>query len=301
MTEDRLLRSVAAVLPATRRVDSLGAGVQSTAMYLLACEGRRPRPEIAVFADTQGEPQYVYDHLERLIDYGRAHGGPPIKIVTAGDLRADTLSKASVSPPLWVRRPDGKPGGPGFRGCTDRYKTRPINAFLRQWAQVPRGCTTPVVQLNLGISTDEALRQKRSREPWLVYRHPLLDLPGLQWSRQQCEAYLRQRGFDSTPKSACVYCPFHTDELWSEVRALDPDGWQAAVALDRQVRHGTRGRDEGGATFFLHRSLLPLDQVALPTYQPGATATAIGCSPHSCPGDEIALIDDPTSTRRRTG
>lgn len=291
MSEDRLLQRVAAVLPATRRADSLGAGVQSTAMYLLACDGRRPRPEVAVFADTQGEPQYVYDHLEQLIAYGRSHRGPAIRIVTAGNLRADTLSKSSVSPPLWVRRADGQPGGPGFRGCTDRYKSRPINAFLREWAEVPRGCAAPVVQLSLGISTDEALRQKRSREPWLVYRHPLLHVPGLGWSRAQCQAYLRERGFASTPKSACVYCPFHSDELWAEVRALDPAGWQDAVAFDRQVRLGTRGRDEQGASFFLHRSLLPLEQVRLPPYRPGMATTGLGCSPHSCPGDEIALIE----------
>ena len=47
------------------RVLSLGAGVQSTTLALMAA--RRdidPMPDCAIFADTGWEPEAVYDHLD---------------------------------------------------------------------------------------------------------------------------------------------------------------------------------------------------------------------------------------------
>lgn len=44
------------------RILSLGAGVQSTALLVMAAEGLID-VDAAVFADTQWEPRKVYDHL----------------------------------------------------------------------------------------------------------------------------------------------------------------------------------------------------------------------------------------------
>ena len=46
---------------------SLGAGVQSSTMALMAAKGEiTPMPDCAIFADTQAEPQSVYDYLDWL-------------------------------------------------------------------------------------------------------------------------------------------------------------------------------------------------------------------------------------------
>lgn len=46
---------------------SLGAGVQSTTMLLMAAAGElEPLPELAIFADTGWEPATVYEHLDWL-------------------------------------------------------------------------------------------------------------------------------------------------------------------------------------------------------------------------------------------
>ncbi len=51
---------------------SLGAGWQSTALYLMAMDGEIPvRFDCAVFADTQAEPRAVYEHLAWLEAQGR--------------------------------------------------------------------------------------------------------------------------------------------------------------------------------------------------------------------------------------
>lgn len=48
------------------RVLSLGAGVQSSTLYLMACAGEfgEESPTVAIFADTQWEPPAVYEWLE---------------------------------------------------------------------------------------------------------------------------------------------------------------------------------------------------------------------------------------------
>lgn len=267
-----------------RRVLSLGAGVQSTTLLLMAADRLIEPWEVAVFADTGGEPAYVYEHLARLASYAEERGIPVVK-VSQGSLLDDTLTKKSVSPPLWVKKADGKPGGPGFRGCTDRYKVRPIDKWLRQFAAVPRGCKDVRVQLGIGISTDEATRQKDSGQAWIKHTYPLINLG---FSRSDCRRWLDEKGWGETPKSACTYCPYHSGALWAEVKALDPQGWTEAVLFDRAVREGTRQRDEEGATFFLHRDLVPLDQAELPAYVPGAADEGVGCSPFACPGDTLA-------------
>lgn len=50
------------------RIISLGAGVQSTTMALMAAHGAiTPMPDCAIFADTGWEPIAVYDHLRWLM------------------------------------------------------------------------------------------------------------------------------------------------------------------------------------------------------------------------------------------
>jgi integrase len=90
---------------------SLGAGVQSSAVLLLACEGVIPRFDVALFADTGWEPRAVYANLARL----RAHAakfGIPVRTVSAGNIRDDALDPAHrfVSMPLHVLNPDGSRG-----------------------------------------------------------------------------------------------------------------------------------------------------------------------------------------------
>jgi hypothetical protein len=45
------------------RILNLGAGVQSTTLFLMSHEGVIPPIDHAIFADTQEEPEAVYDHL----------------------------------------------------------------------------------------------------------------------------------------------------------------------------------------------------------------------------------------------
>ncbi|HXF81293.1 MAG TPA: hypothetical protein VNN19_00860 [bacterium] len=58
---------------------SLGAGVQSTTLALMAARGEIERPEAAIFADTGWEPRAVYEHLAWLI--AELDGSLPVHVV----------------------------------------------------------------------------------------------------------------------------------------------------------------------------------------------------------------------------
>jgi len=90
------------------RVLSLGAGVQSMTMALMAAHGLMGHVDAAIFADTGAEPAPVYQHL-RWLD---RHGYPrPPKSACAECPFTDQrgMAMASGQRPCWLR------GGMCFR------------------------------------------------------------------------------------------------------------------------------------------------------------------------------------------
>lgn len=78
--------------PIRLRALSLGAGVQSTTLALLAAHGEiGPMPDCAIFANTGWEPKAVYEHLAWLMSPNVLPF--PVHIVSAGSIR-DQLVQA---------------------------------------------------------------------------------------------------------------------------------------------------------------------------------------------------------------
>jgi hypothetical protein len=205
----------------TLRALSLGAGVQSTTLALLAEAGDLPTPDVAIFADTGWEPAAVYTHLARLT----AAVSFPVLRVSVGNLRDDALDpeRRYASVPYFVRNPDGT-DGMGRRQCTSEYKLNPIRRKVRELlgAAGPEFRTVPggrVAEQWVGFSTDEVGRVNAARDSdgvrYLTTRYPLLEL-GM--SRTDCQRWLRARGWGATTKSACLGCPFHGNARWRDLR-----------------------------------------------------------------------------------
>jgi 3'-phosphoadenosine 5'-phosphosulfate sulfotransferase (PAPS reductase)/FAD synthetase len=167
------------------RVLSLGAGVQSSALFLMACEGIEP-VDAAIFSDTGWEPAAVYEWLQVLEAIGAERGG---------DIRADALT-GFASLPLYVEK-DGQ-RLMGQRQCTNQYKLRPIRRRLRELQ-----CGSERVELSLGISLDEIRRMKDADVQWIKHVYPLVDR---RMTRGDCITWLQTHGFPVPPKSACVGC-----------------------------------------------------------------------------------------------
>ncbi|MFD3438817.1 hypothetical protein ACFWU3_15090 [Streptomyces sp. NPDC058685] len=253
---------------AALRVLSLGAGVQSTSLLLLAAGGRLPRLDAAVFADTGWEPKAVYRHLDRLEHEVAVPAGIPIIRTGGGNIRADALDPVHrfASMPLFVRNPDGTVGMIR-RQCTDEYKLKKIKREVRCLLGVPEGRRVPkglFVEQWVGISRDEFTRAKDSGIRYAVNRHPLLEMD---WARTDCLRFLARQGWQCTPKSACIGCPFHSNAQWRDMRDHQPEEWADAVAFDHTIRHGNVRGIAGSVPLlgeaYLHRSCLPLDQAPI--------------------------------------
>jgi hypothetical protein len=270
-------------IPPARRFLSLGAGVQSSALLLLACEGRIDRFDGAIFADTGWEPAEVYRHLDRLETIAD-RAGIPIHRISAGHIRDDALDPKHrfASMPLFTLGPNGE-RGMARRQCTNEYKIRPIKKQVRRFLGYPHPSRVPDwchAEIAIGISVDEFHRAKDSDVGYMRNVFPLLDLG---WRRSDCRAYLTAKGMPDTPKSSCLGCPFHGNAYWRRLRDTSPDEWADAVAFDRAIRHGHPRATAAGApargTFYLHHSRTPLDSADL-----GAAdrPDPDGCSPWSC-------------------
>ena len=258
------------------RVLSLGAGVQSTTLLLLSAEGRLPRLDGAVFSDTGWEPSAVYEHFERLVREVAEPAGIPIHRVSVGNIREDALNPEHrfASMPLFIKNQDG---GDGMtrRQCTAEYKLKPIKAKVRELLGYPHPTPVPrgmFAEQWVGISRDEFGRAKDSGINYLRSEFPLLDMDGAAdgrqgWTREDCLRYLRANGWESTPKSACIGCPFHGNSQWRRMRDENPTEWADAVDFDHAIRSGNaRGNANGKPLLgeaYLHSSRLPLDQAPI--------------------------------------
>ena len=246
------------------RILSLGAGVQSTTLALMIAHGELDPIDCAIFADTQSEPQAVYDHLARL----RAPGVLPfpVHIVTKGSLRQELIDASEGKrgawgrPPLFLINPDGS-DGMTRRQCTQDYKLDVITKEVRHLAGIkPRspGPKEVVVEQLIGISIDEAHRQKDARFRWIENTYPLVR-HGI--TRAECVEKLTAWGWTDVPKSACTFCPYHSDTMWDDMQRNDPVSFADAVDIDRRLR------SDGGKHYmlkgvpFLHRERIPLELV----------------------------------------
>lgn len=249
----------------TIHVIGLGAGVQSSTMALMAARSgdlMLPTPVAAVFADTGAEPPSVYawlDWLETQLPF-------PVYRVNAGSLW-DTLTKVRTredgsgtyirqSIPAWT---DNGRGGatPLMRGCTRDYKVNPIVSKVKQ---LRREHGASIVKQWIGISRDEAHRMKESGIPGIEHIWPLIDA---RMTRTHCLEWMARNGYPTPPRSACVFCPYHSDAEWRRLKTEEPEAFQQAVEAEQFLQASIREvtRPTANTMPFLHKSLRPLAEV----------------------------------------
>lgn len=241
--------------PRPIRSISYGGGVQSTALLVLAAQGRIDFPLflMANVGDDSENPATLRYVEEYARPFAAEHG---IELAVLDRIKRDgsveTLwgrltREGSRSLPIPVRMSNG---APGQRSCTADFKIKVIGKELKR-----RGATekTPAV-IGIGISVDEIHRaNNRKVEPHEVITYPLLDL-GLR--RTDCARIIREAGLPVPPKSSCFFCPFHRPETWHDQRRDEPDLFEKSCQLEELLNER---RDELGKNHvFLTRFARPL-------------------------------------------
>jgi hypothetical protein len=240
-------------------VISLGAGVQSSTMALMAADGELPKPDCAIFADTGNEPKAVYtylDFLKKVLPY-------PIYKVSKGNITEDMINSIKnntkfPTAPFFTQNVITGKKGMLRRQCTSDYKIQPIKKKLRELCNIGYKKHFPkdkYIEQWIGISTDEIQRMKPSRDPYILNRHPLIEL---KMSRQDCINYLNKNKIPSPEKSACIICPYHNDAYWHFMKTERLSEFKEAVELDKKIRTGAKNIKDN---LYLHKSCKPLDEV----------------------------------------
>ena len=247
----------------TLNIISLGAGVQSSTLALMAAHGEiTPHVDAAVFADTQAEPASVMRWLDQLEGFIAAAPFPfPVHRVTNGNLFVDsTKLRTSVksgqlymshSVPAFVLNENGTKGT-YLRQCTDLHKLTP----LRRKIDELRGKNNAIVWI--GISTDEAHRMKPSQRRGVDHIWPLIDA---NVSRSKCLQWMQEKNYPTPPRSACVFCPYHNDKEWTRLKTQEPEEFARAVSYEQFLQSCARQTPRLTGIPFLHASRIPLDQV----------------------------------------
>ena len=248
-------------------VISLGGGVQSSVMALVASGGAFGQlPDCAIFADTHWEPPTIYTHL----DWLSRNLSFPLYVVDNGrSLREDAKAltnhsgnRGLIDLPLYLKGParagerNGQGDGMGRRQCTEHYKIRPVRRKIRELLGLSRGQRVPAdttVELWLGISTDEAIRMKTSRDRWIHNRYPLIEV-GM--SRKDCLEWWEGRYDRPLERSACIGCPYQSRQRWAETKRRWPKLFAEVVEIDSNLR----GKLAFAKEPYLHPRRVPLAQ-----------------------------------------
>jgi hypothetical protein len=250
------------------RILSLGAGVQSSTLLLMAEKGVIAPFDCAIFADTGWEGRITYEWLDWLKQVCKTPiitvQGPRGSIYDwSMSLRARSGTAASLEGLPYFTERDGSKGMLR-RQCTDHFKIRPIHRETRRLLglvprqHAPKDC----VEQALGISLDEAQRVRTSRERMTFLSFPLVKM-GM--TRQDCINWLARNKYPVPPKSSCIGCPFHKNDEWRAVRGTDPAGWKQAVSLDNTIRQAGISDGRLSSFLYLHSSRRPLEEVDLST------------------------------------
>lgn len=220
-------------------------------------------PKAAIFADTQAEPAAVMkwlDWLETQLPF-------PIIRTTKGSLKYDSLrvikSRKSGRKylkgliPAYVLNHNGTKGLLS-RKCTADYKVEMIVRETRKLCDWKRGEKRLLVDMWIGISRDEIIRMKPSRNAFIENRWPLIDL---NMTRQGCLEWMKRNNYPEPPRSACTFCPFHSDEEWRRIKTQTPDEWNAVVEYERNLIAAAKSQEALRGIPYLHESCKPIETV----------------------------------------
>jgi hypothetical protein len=251
------------------RILSLGAGVQSSTLALMIEQGELPTIDAAIFADVKGEPKKVYEWLEYLKTKITSY---PIHIVTWRDLKQDILDASkgeykAFTAPFFTKNLETGKKGMLRRQCTADYKIKPVVQKIRELLGLAKGEKRKAgtqVDLLMGISQDEISRMKRNPIKYINNIYPLVDK---KMTRKDCIEWMEDNFYPRPPRSACTFCPYHSNEEWIRIKNDSPEEWKEVVAMDRAIRSQERFKEKnkGSASLkdeiFLHRSCKPIDEV----------------------------------------
>lgn len=246
------------------KILSCGAGMQSTALALKACENKKaiingntlvhaevPIYDWIIFCDLDKEPEWVYKQVN-FIQRACENVQIPFVVLSEGDgygksLYNDYMNNFGIksvrSIPFWTltEEVDEKTGilkqkkGKMPRVCTMDYKINVIQRFIKyeilgyKKFERLRSEDIKAHEMHIGFSYEERSRCKENPNPMFENRFPLVEM---KLERKHNYAYIRDIWGLETKASACLICPFHTNYFFKDLEKHQPEQYQQVLAFD---------------------------------------------------------------------
>jgi hypothetical protein len=233
------------------KVLSLGWGIQSFTLASMVAIGELEPIDVAIHSDTGYESKLTYEFAERWTEWLESHG-VHVETVHGTDGTTDQIFNTSKSGYRFLKIPafytqDGK-RSIMRRQCTTHWKIRPV----RHW--ITKNRSKRKVEQWIGISLDERERMRISDVKFLTNRFPLVEK---RMTRDMCIAWLENHGLEVPPKSACIFCPYHSEAQWAKTKSVTDD-WKRAIEVDELVRNFELDKE-----IYLNSQLKPLAELDL--------------------------------------
>ena len=220
----------------TVEILSYGGGKQTIAMCVLVAQGRLPRPDYIIAADTGREVKSTWEYLDQYARPLMASIGMDIH-VAGHDLATRDLYSHNGDLLIPAFTQTGKL--PTF--CSSEWKARVVQRHARSL-----GAKTSELMVWIGFSLDETNRIKSTEGR----RFPLVEA---MLTSTDCYHIIETAGLPVPKKSRCGMCPHQNNSEWREVRDTDPELGREAISIDEEIRAND---DRGG--LYLHGSRVPL-------------------------------------------
>ena len=241
-----------------KQVFSSGGGTQSTAITALIIQGKLPRPDYIVIADTGYECQSTWDYLDNVVN--PALNNIDLKVERIGldyqsipDHRKRFLShnENTVLLPMWTDQTGSIGKLSGY--CTNTWKVETRNRYLSQVHNITRKDYV----IWIGFSVDEGRRAQRMMAG-KEYQDGLIRFPLIEsrLTRKQSIEAVRRMGWPQPPRSRCYICPNQGHSEWQEVAKNRPGEIEAATLLEKQIQEHDRN-------LWLHKDCQPINKIDL--------------------------------------
>ena len=246
------------------KILSLGWGVQSFGLAAMSALGVLPPVDVAIHADTTHERSETYAFAEKWTPWLEARG---VRVVTVRSKNTKPVARfgktVGVRLPAYTQYPGGTQSGTLARQCTRDWKIAPINRQVSVELKKHNLKKTPsIVEQWIGITLDEVQRMKPSRVKYIKLHFPFIETFNPPMSRWQVVQWLNENNLDIPVKSSCVFCPYHDQATWREIKLSGNGDWQHAVGVDERIRS-----KRPGFICYVHRDRVPLANVDLRSQQ----------------------------------
>lgn len=237
-----------------RQVWSCGGGRQSCAIGVLIIEGKLPKPDFAVMADTGRERFTTFPYVRKYLAPELAAVGVNLEIIKAAEwgYYAEKYVDGSGDLMLPVYTMENGIAGKNAPDCSGAWKRDVINRWLSQTNKITRSKFCKWI--GFSRSPQELIRamrmQQSKKEGGEKVRFPLIEL-GL--TTPECLKLVKAHGWPEPKVSACWMCPNLKD---SERMDLSDEEKRLAIEFDREVR--SQFPDA-----FLHGECRPLEEIEL--------------------------------------